>query len=235
MKTLDLPTWDEMLTAFMTRDASFDGIFFTEAFASLFGSAPTAARRDRVVTIDRIPTPLGPILAGASDDGVCLAEFVDRRMLATQLNRLRGRLGCHMVPGRNTVIEILERELDAYFNCGLREFSVPLICPGTEFQLAVWKALQNIPYGETVSYGDLARTLGRPTAVRAVARANGDNRIAILIPCHRVIGHDGRLTGYGGGLWRKQRLLELEGGWSPPPGSAQLDLFESDRGDASAE
>ena len=103
--------------------------------------------------------------------------------------------------------------------CIRDRFSVPLEASGTEFQQTVWKALQEIPYGSTASYGDLARNIGRPTAVRAVARANGDNRIAIMIPCHRVIGSDGTLTGYGGGLWRKQRLLELESG--------QTDVFSS--------
>ena len=110
------------------------------------------------------------------------------------------------------VLDSLARQLDDYFRGRLVRFTVPLRVPGTDFQRAVWTALAEIPYGQTCSYEDIAKSLGRPTAVRAVARANGDNRIAIVIPCHRVIGKDGSLTGYGGSLWRKQRLLELERG-----------------------
>ena len=104
----------------------------------------------------------------------------------------------------------LTDELESYFQGGLTEFSVPLLTPGTDFQRSVWSRLRAIPSGATRSYAEIAAEIGRPTAVRAVARANGDNRIAILIPCHRVIGSDGTLTGYGGGLWRKRRLLEIE-------------------------
>jgi AraC family transcriptional regulator of adaptative response/methylated-DNA-[protein]-cysteine methyltransferase len=152
------------------------------------------------------------MLVGATDDALCLLEFIDRRMLETQLKRLRDRLGAVLIPGSNRVTRAVEKDLAAYFARGLSEFSLPLETPGTEFQQTVWEALREIPYGTTASYGDVARSIGRPTAVRAVARANGDNRIAIVIPCHRVIGSDGTLTGYGGGLWRKRRLLELESG-----------------------
>jgi methylated-DNA-[protein]-cysteine S-methyltransferase len=102
--------------------------------------------------------------------------------------------------------------LDAYFRARLRAFDLPLRPCGTPFQLEVWDALGEIPYGDTTSYADLARRLGRPAAVRAVGRANGMNALAIVIPCHRVVGADGKLVGYGGGLWRKQRLLDLEQG-----------------------
>jgi AraC family transcriptional regulator of adaptative response/methylated-DNA-[protein]-cysteine methyltransferase len=133
-------------------------------------------------------------------------------MLETQLERLARRLGCVFVPGGDAVLEETERQLAAYFDGARTDFDVPLLTPGTEFQQRVWSALRGIPYGTTVSYGELAATLGRPGAQRAVARANGDNRLAIVIPCHRVIGADGRLSGYGGGVWRKQRLLEMERG-----------------------
>ena len=105
----------------------------------------------------------------------------------------------------------LQPQLETYFAGEPVDFDVPLRAPGTDFQARVWKCLQDIPSGTTRSYMEIASEIGRPTAVRAVARANGDNRIAILIPCHRVIGANGKLTGYGGGLWRKQRLLEIEG------------------------
>jgi AraC family transcriptional regulator of adaptative response/methylated-DNA-[protein]-cysteine methyltransferase len=185
---------------------------FQEAFRKLLGAPPTGLRDARTVRVTRILTPLGPMLVGGTDDTLCLLEFIDRRMLETQLKRLRNRLGAVLIPGSNPVTRTAEDELAAYFARDLSEFSVALEAPGTEFQQTVWEALREIPYGTTASYGDVARNIGRPTAVRAVARANGDNRIAIVIPCHRVIGSDGTLTGYGGGLWRKRRLLELESG-----------------------
>jgi AraC family transcriptional regulator of adaptative response/methylated-DNA-[protein]-cysteine methyltransferase len=197
-------------TAFSQGYESLSG--FTEAFRKLLGAPPTGVDTDRVVRITRILTPLGPMLAGATDDALCLLEFVDRRKLETQLERIRKRLEVALVPGSNPITTESERQLIAYFDRRLTDFSMPLEAPGTEFQQVVWTALQEIPYGTTVSYGEVARRIGRPTAVRAVAAANGDNRIAILIPCHRVIGADGTLTGYGGGLWRKKRLLDLESG-----------------------
>jgi AraC family transcriptional regulator of adaptative response/methylated-DNA-[protein]-cysteine methyltransferase len=104
----------------------------------------------------------------------------------------------------------VKTELDDYFDNNLRQFTIPIEAPGTEFQESVWQALQHIPYGEMRSYAAIAEEIGQATAVRAVGRANGDNRIAIIIPCHRVVGSDGELTGYGGGLWRKKYLLSLE-------------------------
>jgi AraC family transcriptional regulator, regulatory protein of adaptative response / methylated-DNA-[protein]-cysteine methyltransferase len=136
---------------------------------------------------------------------------VDRRRLETQLQNLASRLEAVLLPGETPVLRALEGELEAYFQGELRTFSTPVVTAGTPFQEAVWASLRTIPYGTTVSYAEQARRIGRPTSVRAVARANGDNRVAILLPCHRVIGSDGRLTGYGGGLWRKRRLLEMEG------------------------
>jgi AraC family transcriptional regulator of adaptative response/methylated-DNA-[protein]-cysteine methyltransferase len=150
------------------------------------------------------------MIAAATDDGVCLLEFADRRMLPTQIARLQKLLNAKFAPGRNPHLVRLETELERYFAGALREFTVPLVVPGTEFQRAVWEALQRVPCGETSSYEWLAREVGRPSAVRAVGHANGDNRIGIVIPCHRIVGKDGRLVGYGGGLWRKEALLKLE-------------------------
>jgi AraC family transcriptional regulator of adaptative response/methylated-DNA-[protein]-cysteine methyltransferase len=150
------------------------------------------------------------MLAAASDSGVSLLEFVDRRALATQIATLRRRVAGIVRPGTNNHLDKLKKELDAYFAGRSATFTAKLESPGTEFQARVWDALQAIPSGETRSYLDIARQIGRPTATRAVARANGDNRLAILIPCHRVIGSDGTLTGYGGGIWRKEWLLEHE-------------------------
>ena len=183
---------------------------FNNAFRRLFGTSPSRAGSTSLVTMTRYLSPLGPMLVGATDEAVCLLEFADRRMLQTQLRRLAGRLGCSFAPGTNPVIDLAVDELEAYFAGDLVRFTMPIHTPGTEFQQAVWNQLLEIPYGTTVSYGDVARALGRASAVRAVARAVGDNKIAIVIPCHRVVGSDGRLTGYGGGLWRKQKLLDHE-------------------------
>lgn len=164
---------------------------------------------ERLVVAATLDSPLGPLLAAATDDGVCLLEFFDRRMLATQLKIVEHRLG-RIVPGRHAHLERLQAELDEYFAGTRRAFGVPIVAPGSPFEHSVWDELRRIPPGETRSYDGLAAALGRPGAGRAVGRANGRNRIAIVIPCHRVIGADGALTGYGGGLWRKQRLLDLE-------------------------
>ena len=183
---------------------------FGETFKKITGFAPSESQNRAIITITRIETPLGPMLAGATPEGICLLEFTDRRMLETQLERLKKYLKAELLPGDNSHFSILNRQLQAYFSGSLKTFGLPLVLPGTDFQQQVWAALQAIPYGEKRSYGQQAEAIGNPAAVRAVARANGDNRIAIIIPCHRVIGADGRLTGYGGGLWRKQRLLDLE-------------------------
>lgn len=192
-------------------DSGYDSLSgFNETFKNIFGSSPSKSTNTNLVHIMRITTPLGPMLAGATDKGICLLEFTDRRMLETQLKRLQKLLNAQFLIGTSDYFIQLENELTAYFKGKLKEFKVPIVMDGTPFQQKTWKALLEIPYGETRSYSDQAKTVGNPAAVRAVARANGDNRIAIIIPCHRVIGSDGSLTGYGGGLWRKKYLLEFE-------------------------
>lgn len=185
---------------------------FADSFKKMTGFSPTLTKKEKVITINRIVSPLGPMIAGATDEGICLLEFIDRRMLETQFKRLRSFFKAEFIPGTHELFAQLSEELDAYFAGKLQYFSVPTILRGTEFQEKVWNVLQTIPYGQTISYAEQAQKLGNPKAVRAVAKANGDNKIAILIPCHRVIGKDGNLTGYGGGLWRKKYLLELETG-----------------------
>ncbi|HEY6947196.1 MAG TPA: methylated-DNA--[protein]-cysteine S-methyltransferase [Gemmatimonadales bacterium] len=164
------------------------------------------------VTLGWIESPLGPLVVGAAERGVCLLDFSDRRGRETQIATLERRLRCTTEPGEHPLLTRLSAELTEYFAGRRRVFAVPLFYPGTTFQTRVWDALREIPYGETTSYGALAATVGRPHAPRAVGHANGDNPIAIVIPCHRVVRKDGTLCGYGGGLWRKQRLLELERG-----------------------
>jgi len=183
---------------------------FRDAWQRLFGASPTGSAPGGMIVSDRITSPLGPLLVAATAGGLALVEFLDRRMLETQIMTLRKRFDTPVVPGRNEHLDRIERELDAYFAGRLRTFDVQLDVRGTPFQEDVWRALRDVPYGTTASYADLARAIGRPGAARAVGRANGDNRIAIVLPCHRIVGADGQLTGYGGGLWRKRRLLEIE-------------------------
>ncbi len=199
---------DIVQTAYRNGFESLSG--FNDAVRRLAGESPGRSRDATVVHLTRIPTPLGPMLAGATANALCLLEFAERRMLETQLRRVRKRLRAVLVPGETDITRAAAAELDDYFAGQLRDFTIPLATAGTPFQEDVWRDLRTIPYGETRSYGEQAQRIGRSTAVRAVARANGDNRIAIIVPCHRVIGSDGKLTGYGGGLWRKRRLLDLE-------------------------
>ena len=195
-------------TAFESGYNSLSG--FSDSFKKTVGFTPGKSQEGQLIATTRILTPLGPMLAGASEDGICLLEFVDRRMLETQLKRLNRLLKAEIVPGFSKHFEALNTQLEEYFSGRRREFDLPLVLAGTSFQQKVWAGLQLIPYGSTRSYKEQAEIIGQPSAVRAVARANGDNRIAIIIPCHRVIGADGKLVGYGGGLWRKQYLLNHE-------------------------
>ena len=185
---------------------------FNSAFEKIIGATPKNAKvaPQNILLYKRFDTPLGPMITVASDSGICLLEFGDRRMLETEFKDLQRRLNATIIPGKSPHIDQVIQEIEAYFEGSLTNFSTPLHTPGTDFQNQVWKALCDIPYGKTVSYQTLAKTIGNPKAVRAVGRANGMNRIAILIPCHRVIGADGELTGYGGGLWRKDWLLKHE-------------------------
>jgi AraC family transcriptional regulator of adaptative response/methylated-DNA-[protein]-cysteine methyltransferase len=183
---------------------------FTESFKKITGFSPVKSQFKKLILISRIPTPFGPMLAGAVDQGICLFEFADRRLLELQLKRLRQSFKAELAPGAHPHFDILNTQIGEYFAGERETFDLPLVLTGTPFQKKVWKTLQTIPYGATRSYGEQAELIGQPAAVRAVARANGDNKIAIIIPCHRVIGSNGKLTGYGGGLWRKRFLLKLE-------------------------
>ncbi len=194
--------------------AGFDASF-QEYAAATTPSAPAPA-----VHVSRIDTPLGVMIAAATREHVVLLEFAGRRMMRTQFRRIRKALGCRFAPGESPVLVHLRRELSEYFEGRRRQFGVPLHVPGTGFQAQVWAELRRIPSGATRSYGRMAAEIGRPAAVRAVAKANGDNRVAILIPCHRVIGADGRMVGYGGGVWRKRALLALEADGHLPVGQA---------------
>ena len=168
-------------------------------------------------------TPVGLMVAGAVEEGICLLEFSDRRMLNTEYKDLARLLKTTIEDGENKHTREIRKQLGEYFAGKRKEFTVPLITPGTMFQQAVWKELQKIPFGSTRSYQEQAEILNKPDAIRAVANANGMNRIAIVIPCHRVIGSDGSLTGYGGGLKRKKWLLNHEKQYSGQ--AIDLELF----------
>lgn len=188
---------------------------FRAAFAKLIGKAPGNWASDPILFADWIPTPLGDMIAVSSASELHLLEFTDRKALRSELARLdrfaRGRVGI----GRTDPTARTREELEAFFSGRSADFRTPLAYHGTAFTRAVWDALRQIPPGRTRSYSALAAAMGRPSATRAVARANGANQIALVIPCHRVIGADGSLTGYGGGLWRKQKLLEIERQYLP--------------------
>ena len=183
---------------------------FREAFARLVGTAPSRAGDVGVLHARWIETPLGAMLALADDRGLHLLDFVDRRGLERALALLQKRLRARALPGDHPYLDQIARELAEYFDGKRQTFDTPVVLTGSPFQSRVWNALLAIPAGTTWSYAALARHIGQPQAVRAVGRANGENRISIVVPCHRVIGADGALTGYGGGLARKQKLLDLE-------------------------
>lgn len=194
--------------AFETGYESLSG--FHHSFKKAMNRSPIEGKTGHQLTVTRIGTPLGPMLVVATENGICLLEFTDRRMLETELKQLQSIYKTPILPGKSEYFSEVENQITEYFEGNRREFDFPIVTPGTAFQQAVWKELQQIPYGSTRSYKQQAVAVGNSQAVRAVAKANGFNRIAIVIPCHRVIGEDGHLTGYGGGIWRKKWLLNHE-------------------------
>ena len=195
-------------TAFDTGYESLSGFGYT--FKKLIGKSPQQSKNKNVILINRLTTPLGPMFVCATDNGICLLEFVDRRMLETEFKDLQKLLNANIISGENEHIEQVKKEIDEYFSGTRKIFDVNLETPGTDFQNRVWKNLQEIEYGTTTTYQEQAQKINNPRAVRAVASANGYNRIAIVIPCHRVIGKDGKMTGYGGGIERKKWLIAHE-------------------------
>ncbi len=195
-------------TAFESGYESVSG--FNSSFRNIFNDTPTKSKTMNVINIKRIDTPVGPMYVCATTKGICLFDFTDRRMLETEFKELKKYFNAVILPGENRHFIKLEKEIEEYFGGKRKTFTIPLDAPGTDFQKSVWEVLKTIPYGTTVSYKQQSVRLGNPSAVRAVASANGHNRVSIIIPCHRVIGEDGTLTGYGGGLWRKKWLLDFE-------------------------
>ena len=191
---------------------------FQNAMAKHLGLTSDIFQVDALLRVDWFDTQLGPMVAVSDTSHLHLLEFADRKALPTELKRLykacKGSLGF----GRYRPTDQIETQLQAYFAGHSARFTVPLALHGTPFTCAVWDMLQTLPAGTTHSYTQIAQSMGRPEATRAVARANGANQIAIVIPCHRVMAADGALTGYGGGLWRKQKLIDIERSYSPNTG-----------------
>ena len=175
------------------------------------------------IKISRIKTPIGEMVAGATRNGICLLEFADRENISSIFEEIEKTFGAKTKPGINLHLWILKKQLKEYFSGKRKVFTVKLVTPGTGFQQAVWEQLRSIPFGDTVSYQQQAELLKNTGASRAVAQANASNRIAIVIPCHRVIGSDGALVGYGGGLARKKWLIDHERKLSGK--AVELDLF----------
>lgn len=198
-----------------TIDAQLEAGFSSpSAFRSstnrLLGAALGTLSETPLLCIDWVDTPLGPLIAVADTSALHLLEFMDRKALPAEMKKLaagaKGAIGF----GRTGIHDQLTKQLDGYFNGTSADFTVQLQYHGGGFAGRVWDALRRIPAGQTLSYSALAKSIDQPTATRAAAKANGANQIAILIPCHRILGADGSLTGYGGGLWRKKRLIEIE-------------------------
>ena len=195
-------------TAFENGYESLSGFGYT--FKKLIGRSPQKSDDKNIILISRLTTPIGPMFVCATDKGICLLEFTNRIRLEKEFKDLQKLLNAEILAGENKFIVQAKKEVKEYFEGKRKTFEVALHTPGTDFQNSVWNTLTKIPYGQTVSYQEQAIQLQNPKAVRAVASTNGKNRIAIIIPCHRVIGSNGKLTGYAGGIERKKWLIEFE-------------------------
>jgi AraC family transcriptional regulator of adaptative response/methylated-DNA-[protein]-cysteine methyltransferase len=190
------------------------GSGFRDAFSRIMGAAPAQIGHQRILKASWLDTRLGPMIVIADEKALFLLEFVDRRGLEHEVERLRRRTRSAVIPGCTPPISSIESELKDYFEGRLTEFNTPLMLLGSPFQEKVWEQLRKIPSGQTASYADIAVAVGKPNAYRAVAQANGANQLAIVIPCHRVINSNGDLGGYGGGVSRKEWLLGHEKKWA---------------------
>jgi AraC family transcriptional regulator, regulatory protein of adaptative response / methylated-DNA-[protein]-cysteine methyltransferase len=214
--------FNELKTGTKITDTAFDSGYeslsgFGYTFKKLIGRSPMKSMETQIVSLSRLTSPLGPMFVAATEKGICLLEFTDRRMLETEMKDLQKSLHARIIPGENEHIRQAKKELEEYFAGTRQYFDVKLDPVGSDFQAKVWMRLMEIPYGRTISYMEQALTLQMPAAIRAVAASNGLNKIAIIIPCHRVIGSNGKLTGYGGGLERKRWLINHERTHSSDP------------------
>ncbi len=171
---------------------------------------PNPSDSGQIIKISSIETPIGNMIAAATETGICMLNFADYHQMESDFIQLAFGNKTSLTIGKNRHHIALRKQLDEYFAGKRKSFDVPLVFNATLFQYEVWQSLLKIPYGQVISYAQQAASIGKPKAVRAVANANGQNLLTILVPCHRVIGSNGKLTGYGGGMWRKMKLLELE-------------------------
>lgn len=220
--------FQELQTGKSVTDSAFESDYnslsgFGYTFKKLTGLSPEQAKVKNIILMTRIDTPVGLMFLCATEKGICLLEFTDRRMLEAEFEDLQRRLNAIILLGENNHLKQLKMEMQEYFGKTRKSFDVALDTPTTTFRQQVWDKLVEVPFGKTASYKELAIKLGNAKAVRAVANANGHNRVAIVIPCHRIIGSDGSLTGYAGGLDRKKWLLQHEGSYITP---AQLSIFD---------
>lgn len=184
---------------------------FRDAFNKIIGAAPKNFKEQSLILKSSwIDTPLGPMLAIGDEEKLYLLEFVERRGLEKEIERLRRKFKAALIPSSTNSIDSIAKELDRYFLGELKEFKTPTYLVGSEFQKKAWQELVKIPYGETRSYLNQAEAIGNPKGFRAVANANGANQLAIIVPCHRIINSDGKLGGYGGGIPKKQWLIDHE-------------------------
>jgi AraC family transcriptional regulator of adaptative response/methylated-DNA-[protein]-cysteine methyltransferase len=186
------------------------GNHFKNTFLRLTGSASSVLAQWNVLTASWVDTPLGPMVAIADDHALYLLEFFNRCELERKVESLKQKTKSTIVPGYTSPIDSIKNELRHYFEGKLKTFKTPLFFLGSPFQKQVWQALQNISYGQTLSYAELAKAIGRPTAFRAVAQSNGANQLALIVPCHRVINTNGQLGGYASGVTRKEWLIHHE-------------------------
>lgn len=192
-------------------DLGYDSLSgFGYTYKKLLGKSPSTSQNQKIILINRLTTPLGPMFVCATDMGICLLEFTDRKKMETEFERLQKLLNSKILIGENQHIDQLKGELKEYFEGKRKSFEVKLHILGTDFQKEVWNALKKIPFGTTSTYQQQSDKINKPKAIRAVAKANGHNRISIVIPCHRIIGKNGNLTGYGGGIERKKWLIDFE-------------------------
>jgi O-6-methylguanine DNA methyltransferase len=181
----------------------------------------TSEKKELIYLTD-IETPLGKMTAGCTNEGICLLEFTDRKEYQKEIVQIEKHFNSSAKFAKHKLHKEVIKQLEEYFSGKRKTFGLAINVPGTEFQKKVWNALIDVPYGKTRTYLEQSKTLGNPKAIRAIAKANGNNRISIIIPCHRIIGTNGNLIGYGGGLWRKKWLLQHEQNYS---GSKQESLF----------
>ncbi|HHH50584.1 MAG TPA: bifunctional transcriptional activator/DNA repair protein Ada [Saprospiraceae bacterium] len=208
--------------AFECGYASLSG--FNESYRSIFGESAGKSKNKSLINVLRFSSPIGSIIACATEKGVCFLGFVGQKRLEAQFSALQKHLNAIILPGKNPHLSQVKQEINEYFAGERKDFSVALDIIGTDFRKQVWQSLLQIPYGKTVSYKAQALAINNIKAVRAVASANGANKISLIIPCHRVIGSNGSLTGYAGGLQKKQWLLNFEKENSNQPVQQVLNL-----------